>query len=253
MISTVIIEDIPANRELLRTYLEDLSEIRLVGEAEDVESGIRLIQRTNPKLVLLDIDLPDGSGFDIIKAIPKPGFKTIVTTGYNQFAIQAIKLSAIDYLLKPIQKEDLFEAIGNTSRIIHDEQYQHDLLRHYMNANNKVDRLVISSDKYKTPIMFSDIMYLKSDGGYTFFYLSNGESTLSSRSIHYYEEFLPKDQFFRTHKSFIINYSFIKVIPIGRSGAIPMPNGKDVQISVRRMAAFRKWYRQHTEPAYPHP
>jgi len=250
MIRTLIIEDSSPNRNLLRSYLKDFSEIEIVGEAENVQQGIDLIRKMDPKLILLDIELPDGSGFDIIKAIPKPGFKTIITTGYNNFAIQALKLSALDYLLKPIQKLELFEAIGNTARIIHDEQYQHDLLNHYMNANNKVDRLVVSTEKYKRPILFDDLMYLRSDGGYTFFYLSNGEQYLSSRSIHFYEEFLPKDRFYRSHKSFMLNYSFVERIPLGRGGRIPMPNGKEVLISVRRMPGFRKWYNENTNPAY---
>ncbi|MBR9861397.1 response regulator transcription factor [bacterium] len=250
MIDTIIIEDIAKNRAILKSYLADFRNINIVAEADDVQSGLKAIRKYDPKLVLLDIELGDEIGFDIFNFIPKPKFKTIVITGFNQYAIQALKCSAIDYLLKPVNKAELFDAIGNTTKVIQDEQYQLDLLSHYMNASNQVDRLIVSTDKFKKPILFNELMYLKSDGGYTFFYLSTGEYFLSSRSIQFYEDFLPKDRFFRSHKSYIVNYSFINVIPLGRGGKIPMPNGKDIQISVRRMAAFRKWFTENTNPRY---
>ncbi len=246
MIKVIIIDDNADVRLLIEKLLADHPQIKIIGQARNCSEAIALISKKEPDVILLDIEMPDGSGFDVLKHFPNPLFKTIVISAYNQYAINALKLSAVDYLLKPITREELIESIEQTVKNIEDQEAQYGLLKKYLKQSPNIDRLVIPSDTHKKTIMFSEILFLKSDGGYSLFYTIDGHHIITSRSIKYYDEILPSNFFFRTHKSFIVNFEHILSIPTGRSGVIEIANDQEAQLSVRRASKFRKWYKEKT-------
>ncbi|MFY0644212.1 MAG: response regulator transcription factor [Bacteroidia bacterium] len=242
----LIVDDQQDIRELLRTVLMMRKDVIVVGEAANVQDAIKLCEGKRPDIVLLDIELPDGSGFDLLHHFKSPFFKTIIVTAFSDYIVNALRLSALDYLLKPITFDELNVSIDRISAMIEDEKSQYKLLKDYLAQKPEIDRILIPSDTNKHSLLFKDILYLRSNAGYTVFHCVNHKHVISSKSISYYEEILPEKLFFRTHKSFVVNYHHIAQLPSGRSGTIILNQDKSVELSVRRAPDFREWYKSLT-------
>ena len=239
----LIVDDQRDIRELLRTFLMRRKDVSIVGEAANVKEAIMACDEKRPDIVLLDIELPDGSGFDVLHHFKSPFFKTIIVTAYSDYIINALRLAALDYLLKPITFDELNSSIDRISALIEEEKSQYRLLKDYLSQKPEIDRILIPSDSTKHSLLFKDILYLRSNAGYTVFHCIDESHVISSRSISYYEEILPEKLFFRTHKSFVVNYHHIAKLPAGRSGTIQLNQDKTVELSVRRAPDFREWYK----------
>jgi len=226
-INVVIIDDESNSRELLKTFLTSYcTNVHIVGEAEDVESGISIINKTMPDLLLLDIEMDGGTGFDILSEFRDAPFLTCFVTGYDQYAIKAIKAGAFDYLLKPVNIQEIKEVIKKAKKIFADKK-----------ESSKPSLILNESGKYNI-IKIDEIIKVEVDGNFSFLYLINNKRVISSEKLGYFEEILPSNMFYRTHKSHIINHNFIVEIEKGRTGNVKLSDKSIVPIASRRIKHF---------------
>ena len=237
MIKAVIIDDESALRELNINLLKDnFPQITVVGEADSVDSGIKLIQNTKPDIVLLDIEIKGGTGFNILQKVKPYCFKLVFITAFNHFAIKAIKFSAIDYILKPINEFEFVNAIENAIQSIETnnmEKQVNNLFDHY-EKKTQLKKIVLRTCEAMHIIDVSEIIYCQSDNTYTTFYLIDGKKILVSKPIKEYTELLEEFNFLRPHQSYLVNLNCVKKIDKTDGGFIIMNNGREIPISSRR-------------------
>lgn len=242
MLRAIIIEDEAYSRELLHQLIVDYcEEVEIVGTAEDVYAGIQAVKELKPDLVFLDIEMPGGDGFEILKVFDPIPFKVIFVTGYEQYAIRAIRYSALDYLLKPVNIQELQLAVKKAREQQQLQQLTVQSLKWNMQAKNRDwGRLVIHTDQEHFLINISDIIYLKAQGSYVFFHLENDQKRLASHPLSYYEDILPTEQFFRVHHSYIVNCKKVVSVSGGRGGDILLNGEVSIPIAFRRKSTFIK-------------
>jgi two-component system LytT family response regulator len=237
MLRILIIDDEAHVRKTLSGMIEEECEnVKLLPPADGVQSGLKAIQDYNPDLVLLDIKMDDGTGFDLLKQAEPINFKLIFITAYDQYAIQAFKFSAIDYLLKPVDPEALAEAIDRARETIHHDFSTHlkvldDNLR---NGDIKEKKIILRTADTVHLVKVSNISYCESDQSYTRFYLTNGEKILVSRTLREFEELLKEAGFFRVHKSFLVNLFTIGKFEKADGGYLVMENNDRVPVASRK-------------------
>lgn len=231
------------NEKEIRLVLKEMvaafdNGIHHIEEADGVKSGIEKINSFNPDIVLLDVEMNDGTGFDLLKQIHEPGFQLIFTTAHNEYAIQAFKFSAIDYLLKPIDPVDLSNSLQRAKGNISNQNMQKQLavLMQQVAGKTEPDRQIVIKDIDKTYfIKMNDILYCEAEGSYTKFYLTNSEPIFVSRNLRYYEELLSPAGFFRTHHSCLVNPTKIKIYDRKTdSGTLILEGGHTIPVSQRK-------------------
>lgn len=234
----LVIDNEKEIREVLTGMLRSGSENHIIEEADGVETGFAKIHAFAPDVVLLDIEMNDGTGFDLLKKIPNPSFQLIFTTAFNQYAIQAFKCSAIDYLLKPIDPVELFSALLRAKENINYKTLQSQLgiLLQQISSKTESVRQIVIKDIDKTYfIKMDDILYCEAEGSYTKFYLTNSEPIFVSRNLRYYEDLLGPAGFFRTHHSCLVNPSKIKIYDRKTdSGTLILEGGHSIPVSQRK-------------------
>jgi two-component system LytT family response regulator len=212
MLQAVIVDDEISNIENLTIMLNKYCpKIVVAGTATNVDQGLLVIREINPSILFLDIQMPDKDGFDLLKNVMAPDFEVIFVTAYNEYAIQAIKFSAIDYLLKPININELVNAVDraiiNVEKKKQNERLEN-LVRSIGNKNQL--RIAIPGNKETIFISPETILFCKADNNYTVFHLQNKEKHISSKPIFEYEELLNTHGFIRCHQSYLVNSLFIK-------------------------------------------
>ena len=217
-------------------------EIEIIGEANTARDGYSIINQLNPDLIFLDVEMPDMSGFDMLAKFDKINFKVIFTTAYNEYAIKAIKLNAIDYLLKPIDKDELKAAIVKlhtaNSDVLHSKIQN---LKFNLHVSPEQQRITVSTIDGVQFFDLKAITCLEADSNYTYLHFNDGSKILSSRTLKEYEEVLPPDSFFRCHNSFIVNFRFIKKYTKGEGGEIELVTGQKIAVSRRKKQEFIDW------------
>lgn len=210
----LIIDDEASNREnlqqLLRTYAPD---VEICALAEDVDTGLKAIQANRPQLVFLDIQLHNQSGFDLLKLLGKISFEIIFVTAYNQYGIQAVKFAALDYLLKPIDIDELVTAVEKARSAIRLKQKNERLgyLLEYLKDDNQASpRIALPLFNETRYVNVADIVRCEADNTYTRFILNGGEQILVSKTLKDYAGMLDNYNFLRTHQSHLVNTAFIK-------------------------------------------
>jgi two-component system LytT family response regulator len=235
MIRTLIIDDEKNNREKIRRLLEDhFPNIQVVGEADRVRSGIESIFSNNPELVLLDIRLPDGDAFELLEQLDQVNFKIIFITAYEEYALKAIKFSALDYLLKPVLLDDLREAIAKAeNQLMNELKLQLVELSSNLHRSSPKRIVLKTADKLHF-IPVNEIMRCEADKNYTTFFLVEGEKIIVSRPIMDYEDILSEQGFYRLHKSHIVNLSCIKSYEKADGGTVILTDGTHVPVAMRK-------------------
>lgn len=217
----------------LMQYCENVS---IVGWAKDVTSAVDFIKNNNPDLVLLDIKLPDGTGFDVLKKVYPIQCNVVFTTAFNQFAVEAFRFSAIDYLLKPISVEDLVSAVNksrNKTEIKHINE-KLSVLQQNMEAKNKdTKRIVLNSSTTIRIVSVSEIIYCQAEANYTRFVFTDNSSLLTTTTLGIYEDMLTTYGFFRSHKSYLINMTYLKELN-KINYELKMDNGDLIPLSQRK-------------------
>lgn len=207
-LKVIIVEDQIAIRQGLEYLLQQQPDFMVTGVCGTVHEAIVLIHAKKPDLLLLDIGLPDGTGFDILEQIPAQS-KVIFLTAHHEFAIQAFRYGAIDYLLKPLDENELREAL---QRVISSQpllREQIDITLNSFRKNKAPDRIVLRSRQFVQIVELKDISYLQSDNGYTTVFLNSGKKLVTTKTLKDYEELLPGASFLRTHQSYFVNKFYI--------------------------------------------
>lgn len=239
-LNAVIIDDEQDGIEVIKFFLSDSNTIEIVGEANSVFSGINLIKQTHPDIVFLDVEMTDGSGFDLLNTFESPTFKVVFITGYDHYAIRAIKYSAIDYLLKPIAKLEIEEAIERIVKLQEKEDQRIDNLNKITQQEKEIDRIIINSHSGFRTLMLDEIVSIESKpGNYALFYTEEEKEYLCTKPIKYYESLFPTSLFNRIHKSYIINLSFVTHYN-NKSGTVTLLKNKKLEVAHRRRSKFNE-------------
>lgn len=240
MYKTIIIEDEQRLREALSIMLEMTApdEIQVVAYAECVEEAVKLIDRLKPDLVFMDIMLRDGTGFDVLQQIIFNSFHLIFTTAYEQHAINAFKYSAIDYLLKPIDPEELKTAIDRIAILQERVLEKQQLSELQINLSKTPDRIILPTQEAMYVVKLEQIIRCETSGSYTTFFLTDGRKIMVSKPLKNYEDLLEPPAFFRIHQSHLINVNCI--VSYSREGMVQMNDKSFVPISRGKKEPFFK-------------
>jgi len=237
MLRTIIIDDEPHVRKTLaRMVEEECGNVKLLKSANGVESGLKAINEQNPDLVLLDIKMDDGTGFDLLKEAEPINFKVIFITAFDQYAIQAFKFSAIDYLLKPVDPEALVSAVNRAEQMVQQEfSTQLQVFDENLKTKDvKGKKIILRTSETVHLVKVSDISYCESDISYTQFYMADGHKILVSKTLREFEEMLKEFGFFRVHKSFLVNLFAISKFEKADGGYLVMENEERVPVASRK-------------------
>lgn len=242
MLTAIIIDDEPKGRTALKQKLFDYcQQVEVVGVAGDGAEGLTLIEKLKPGIVFLDIEMPRMDGFEMLQLLPAKNFHLIFTTAYDQYAIKAIKYAAFDYLLKPIDIEELKSTILKIAAVS-PVQTEKKLatLQQNLQCKTVFNKIAIPTLEGLLFYNISDIIHLEAQSNYTAIYFSNHPKLTASRTLKEFEELLPQDVFFRPHHSHLINLNYIKRYIKGDGGQIEMQNGNYVDVARRKKDEFLK-------------
>ena len=208
-LATCIIDDEAGMRNNLKHQLNTLNlPVRLVGEATNVAEGIALLQEQEPDLVFLDVEMPDGKGFDLLKQMPNLPAKVIFVTAHDHYAVEAFRFSALDYLLKPIDADELQLAVGKALQAVEKESYQlkiNTFLNNMEDVSTKYKKIVLKNSDSIFAVNVSEIIRLEASSNYTTFHIENQTPIIVSKTLKDYEDILVGYGFYRIHQSHLIN------------------------------------------------
>jgi two-component system LytT family response regulator len=235
-ITCVIIEDEVDTRKLLKSLLEDYCEdVQVLAEAGNVQEGVAMIKKHQPQLVFLDIAMPKESGFSLYKYFEKINFEVVFTTAFSQYAIQALKVAALDYLMKPINLEELMESLdrfrNQTKELTPKENYSL-IEKNAQNPNHQKIALACSDGYIFVPI--DHIIRCQSEKSYTLFIIKDQEDIWTSRNLGEYANILQQYGFKRVHRSHIINPTYVKKFIRGKSPSLIMDDDTQISISAAK-------------------
>ena len=235
MIQAIIVDDELSNIENLQALLtKHCPQVNINGTAVNNPAAVELINRHQPDLVFLDIQLRDDSGLNLLKLVNNKLFEVIFVTAYDQYGIQAVKFAALDYLLKPVDIDELVAAVAKVETKLKEKQHNQQL--DFLVANLKKDdnhptKIALQQQKETRYIMLTDIIRCEADNTYTFFYLQTGERILVSKGLKEYADMLPTNSFLRIHQSHLVNINYVKSWLKEDGGVLLLTNGDKVPVS----------------------
>jgi two-component system LytT family response regulator len=242
MKKALVIDDENRTRELIVKMINSFGfEIEAIPGGDNVQSGIASIEQENPDLVFLDIQMPDGTGFDVLRGLKDRNFEVIFVTAHEEFAIKAIKFSALDYILKPIDQSELMVAVEKAIKTIDEkkEESQFEPLQHNINPNHK-RRLVLKTQESVHVVDLENIIRCEADRNYTSFFLTGGKKILVSKTLKEYETLLTGYNFLRVQQSHLINLDYVDRYDKGDGGSVVMKDGSEVPLSPAKREIFFK-------------
>ena len=240
---TIIVEDEQTSREILKNYLTKYCPtVEVVGEAKNIDEAMILIRNNDLDLVFLDVEMPYGSGFDLLDKLGKTDFEVVFVTAYNQYAIEALNKHASYYLLKPISIDDLIKAVDYVTELKEKEnELQNTVLVPKTNPTDQ--KITIPTQDGFEVLQMKDIIYCKADDNYTEIYLENGLKKLVSKTLKYFEDILKENGFARIHKSYLVNVSYIVSYKKGKGGTVFLNNGKELSVSASKKAELLSYFK----------
>ncbi len=242
MLRAVIIDDIETIRKKNSAIIKsNCPNISIIGQAESVESGIAIIKKLSPDLVFLDVEMPDGTGFDLLQKLKPLTFKVIFITGFEDFAIKAFRFSAIDYLLKPLDTGELIEAVKKVEDSLNKEVFDMKINNLFSNLERpkNLQKLILKTAEKIYSVNIQDIVNCESEKNYTTFYFINAPKLVVSTNLKEYESMLTPFNFFRTHQSHLINMTYFDhFIKTDGGNTIVMKNKTSIPLSVRKKEEF---------------
>jgi two-component system LytT family response regulator len=221
---------------MIETFGFDLT---VISEGETMDTAIKAIQKHQPDILFIDIQMPDGTGFDVLKQLENISFEVIFITAHEEFAIQAIKFSALDYLLKPVDPLELKEAVEKAIKAVNTKKIdnQIDALQNNILPNQK-KRLVLKTHESVFIVELHDIIRCEADKNYTSFILNGGKKIVVSKTLKDYETLLVGHNFMRVQQSHLINIDFIERYDKANGGFVIMKDGSEVPLSSAKREAF---------------
>jgi two-component system LytT family response regulator len=245
-IRSIIVDDNPLNIAMLADLLQEgySKVISLVGTAKNGKEALDLIQSEQPELVFLDVEMPDMNGFEVLASLQEINFQTIFVTAFSQYAIQAIRFNALDYLVKPIDPKELNLAIRRyRSNDKIDQQHQIQNALDNRNKKNALDQtLYLPTQEGGIKMALREIVRIEGDRNYSTFHLSTNKTKMSSKTLGHFEERLSGKGFFRCHRSFIVNRHHIDRM---LKDSFLLKDNTEILISRRRKALAKAWYNDY--------
>lgn len=237
-LKTIIVEDEQTSREILRNYLiKYCPTVNIEGEASNIDEALILIRNSELDLVFLDVEMPYGSGFDLLEKMGNINFEVVFVTAYNQYAIEALNSHASYYLLKPISIDELIKAVDYVTEIkTRENELQHSVL--VPKSNPIGQKITIPTQNGFEVLPVKNIIYCKADDNYTELYLENNQKKIVSKTLKYFEVILKEKGFSRIHKSYLVNVAYIASYKKGKGGTVFLTNGKELSVSASRKAEF---------------
>jgi two-component system, LytTR family, response regulator len=241
MLKCIVIDDEFKSRESLKALIEKFCEnITVSAVCQNGEEAIAAIAEVRPDIIFLDIQLQKETGFEILERLSKIEFEVIFTTAFSEFAIKAFKFSAIDYLLKPIDINDLKLSIEKARKRIVGNIAQRiaELGENLKTQNSKNSRLALPSSDGLVFINVDEIVYCEATGNYTNIYMNDDRKFLVSRTLREYDDLLEDQDFFRIHNSYVINLKCLKKYIRGEAGQVDLANDKTLDVSKAKKKSF---------------
>ncbi|MEP7129000.1 MAG: LytTR family DNA-binding domain-containing protein [Chitinophagales bacterium] len=242
MLTAIIVDDEIKGRQFLRQLLEKfVQQVKVAGEAANAAEAKELIDSVQPDLVFLDIQMPGKTGIELLKEIENIKFEVIFVTAFNTYAVEAFKLGAVDYLLKPVSPPELIRAVERAEKYlglrVQQKQKFESLAEQYGKPFSKITVPNLNGFEF---VDFSEIIFMQSEGNYTHLRLAGGKKIMATRLLGEFEEMLMPYNFFRVHKSFIINLTHMKKYTKGDGGVVMMSDGSEIDVARRSKDAFLK-------------
>lgn len=237
----IIVEDEANSREILRNYLKKYCpNVKLLGEAANIEEGLALIQNHNPDLVFLDVEMPFGNAFDLLDKLPDRSFETVFVTAYNHYAMDALNNHAAYYLMKPINIDELIKAVDYVKDI---KEKENALEGQVLRAKPiKVEgKITLPQQDGFQVLEVGDIYFCKADDNYTEIYLET-KKIVVSKTLKYFEDALSAYDFARIHKSYLVNVAEVVKYKKGKGGSVVLSNGKELSVSASKKAKLLSYF-----------
>ncbi|MEJ7587344.1 MAG: LytTR family DNA-binding domain-containing protein [Ferruginibacter sp.] len=244
MLTAIIIDDEPNSRNALRQKLHNhCPTVEVIAECENGEEGIISIEKNKPDIVFLDVEMPRMNGFTMLHQLKTRNFEIIFITAYDHYAITAIKFSALDYLVKPVEVGDLKTAVEKAAQIksLAQGNTRIDLLlQNLLEEKTAHQRIVISSMEGLQFVATNEIIYLEASSNYTSFFLSGNRKITATKTLKDFEDLLPSTVFIRIHHSYLINKNCVEKYIKGEGGQVLMTNGVTLDVARRKKEEFIK-------------
>lgn len=247
MIKCIIVDDEQKNRETLHTMINTFCQgLEVTDLVSDIQSAKSIIESTKPQLVFLDIEMPPHTAFDLLRSLEYVKFEIIFVTAFSHYAIDAIKYSALDYILKPINIDELKKGVDRAKKKIeskvHNYAEQLDVL---LQNPNQLKRIIVNSTNETKVIEIDEIIHIQAENTYSSIFLINYSRILSPKPIFEYEKMLSPIGFFRVHKSHIVNINQIDKVQKGDNAGIKMKNGTIVPLASRKKESFMNYMKEN--------
>lgn len=241
-LKTVIVDDEPNAVDFISSLIgEYCPELEVTGRANDVPDGISIINEKKPDLVFLDVEMPNGTGFDLLSNFPDKNFDVVFITAFNHYAIKAIKFSAVDYILKPINIKEFIESVRKVvDKRSESRNQSNDNLKALMEnlRTGSPSRLAIPTADGMEYLNPKEILRIEADRSYSWFYLTGNRKILVSKHLKEFQDILDERYFFRPHNSFLINLKYVKKYVRKEGGYIEMLDGEQIPVSRNRKDLF---------------
>jgi two-component system, LytTR family, response regulator len=237
-LNVCIIDDEVQMRNNLKHQLKTIQPpVKIMGEAENVAEGVALLRELEPDIVFLDVEMPDGKGFDILRQMPDLQAKVVFVTAHNHYAVDAFRFSALDYLLKPIDGEELQMAIDKALQVMEKESYQlkiNAFLNNMEDISTKYKKIVLKNSDSIFAVLISEIIRLEASNNYTTFYTENQAPIIVSKTLKEYEELLSNYGFYRIHQSHLINLNYFSRYDKKDGGQVVLKDKTTLPIAAKK-------------------
>ena len=243
MLKAIIIDDEPYCCEILAAMLEsDCPDVTVVNISNNGLDGLLAIQQLSPDVVFLDVEMPKMNGFEMLEQLPSVNFHLIFTTSYDQYALKAFRFSAVDYLLKPIDRHELQKAVQKVEqRSVPPLPQQLEILMQRIHHNgSSVNKIALPTMDGLQMVLIADIISCESDDNYTIFLLKNKKKVVVSSTLKEIEEILEEHHFIRVHRSYLVNLNEIEKYQKGEGGYLVMSDGSTVDVSRNKKEVLLK-------------
>lgn len=230
----IIVDDQVSVRNSISAILnKDYPEIEIIATAGTIEDGYSVIKNEEPNLLFLDVELPDGTGFELLQKLLPVDFKVIFITGHQEYALKAIKMSALDFILKPFERDEIHDAVDRAREVINKEEEQVKLQALSENLENKkiLKRIILATSDNLHLVAIADIIRAEADSNYTKFFIADGQKIMVSRTIKEFDTLMADSGMVRVHQSHLVNISFVDKYIRRDGGSLQLKDGTSIPVS----------------------